>query len=434
MAYSEKYIDSQITTFLRQLANGEIVDKDVNWFEMRNVVSRCRGLHIMDELHRQLQPYYKMYLYADTKLINEKNFNCLRFIEDCATEDDQFASWAEQFELETITEAWADFLRRADLPIGCYERLIRILLEGGYDTDWHQLAETLKHDLHEAEVYSDYKTGELIAFLHGVAMLMNTSWDDTKKMDFFDLLCDKWDFLKHFYSVMIRRVIGCKLPNFSAVANLLIQQPRYHHYIHIFYCVLCYREPTLDLSKKQQKKLEEKMELIQSIMDTTKPSDDLNELCDMLFPKDFQRMLDEFRPETREQVERERNKLRLEVGLLTDQMSAMANRLKEALENSVPIPEIETQLLRLSPGAALDLCGKMTLMLADNKAWMNSMPEIKEKILKKKEEQDNQLAELLRQMAGKTPVEVKVGQGGMAQITDKEIINNGSASLLPDLS
>lgn len=430
MTYNEHYyIDSQITIFLRQLANGEIADKDVNWFEMRNVVRRCRELRIMDELHRQLQPYYEMYLFADSKLINEKSYNCQLFIRDCATADDQFASWAEQFELDAITEAWADYLRKADLSIGYYRPIVRILLEGGYDTNWHQLAENLKDDLHKAEVYSDYKTGELIAFLHGVAMLMSTSWDDAKKMELFDLLCDNWEFLKHFYSVMIRRPIGCRLLNFSAVANLLVQQPKYHQYIHIFYCVLCYREPTLNLNKTQKKSLDNQMERIQSIMDNTKPSDNLNELCDTLFPEDFQRMLDEFRPETREQVERERNRLRYEVGLLTDQMSAMANRLKEALENSVPIPEIEKQLLRLSPGTALDLCGKMTLMLSDNQAWMTNMPGIKEKILKKKEEQDQQLAGLLQQMAGKTPVAVTAGNGGVVQITDKEIINSSKTEL-----
>lgn len=431
MAYNKQYyIDSQITIFLRQLANGEIADKDVNWIELRNVVRRCREIGIMDELHRQLQPYYEMFLFADTKLINEKNYNCFRFIIDCAKEDDQFASWAEQFELDAITEAWADYLRRADMSIGYYQSLVYILLEGGYNTNWHQLTETLKNDLHEAEVYSDYKTGELIAFLHGVAMLMSTSWDDVKKMDLFDLLCNNWEFLKHFYSVMIRRVIGCRLPNFSAVANLLVQQTKYHHYIHIFYCALCYRESTLNLGKSQKKSLEKQMNRIHNIIDNTIPSDDLNELCDTLFPEDFQRMLDEFRPETREQVERERNKLRYEVGLLTDQMTAMANRLKEALENSVPIPEIEKQLLRLTPGAALDLCGKMTLMLSDNKAWMTSMPEIKEKILKKKEEQDHKLAELLQQMAGKTPVAVTAGQGGVVQITDKDIINNTPTGIL----
>ena len=222
---------------------------------------------------------------------------------------------------------------------------------------------------------------------------------------------------------MIRRVIGCKLANFPAVANLLVQQPKFQQYIHIFYCVLCYRQESLNLSKKQLKKLEGQMGRISNIMDETKPSDALNELCDTLFPEDFQRMLDEYRPETREQVERERDRLRSEVGLLTDQMNDMADRLKNALERSVPIDYIESQLLRLSPGAALDLCSKLTLMLSDNAAWMKSMPQIKEKILQKKEEQDRQLTELLKKMALKSPVEVKVEQGGTAQITESGIIN-----------
>ena len=81
------------------------------------------------------------------------------------------------------------------------------------------------------------------------------------------------------------------------------------------------------------------------------------------------------------------------------------------------------QLLRLSPGAALDLCSKLTMMLSDNVAWMSSMPAIKDKILQKKEEQDRQLAELLKKVAEKSSVEVNVGQGGTAQITESGIIN-----------
>lgn len=168
---------------------------------------------------------------------------------------------------------------------------------------------------------------------------------------------------------------------------------------------------------------------IHNIMDETIPSDALDELCDTLFPEDFQRMLDEFRPETRDEIERERNKLRYEVGILTEQMTNMAERLKDALENSVPISEIETQLLRLSPGTALDLCAKLTMMLSDNNAWMTSMPDIKEKILQKKEEQELQVAVLLQKLSEKQPVSVNVGAGGTAQITEREIINRPSGLL-----
>lgn len=424
MAYDKSYyIKEQLTRYLKDYSDGKISQDDINWGELNLVVRRCKELGIMDELHRQMQPYYEMYLYADLKLFGNRSWNCFNFIENTAMYDDEFAFFAESHNLIDITELWSDFLRRTDMSIAYYQKLLRILIEGGYETDWQQLAETLKNDLHQAEVYSDYKTGELMSFLHGVTMLMNTSWDDRKKMDSFELLCDNWDFLKHFYSVMIRRVIGCRLSNFSAVANLVAQQPKYHQYIHIFYCVLCYRQDSLNLSRKQLKTLESQIERIYNIMDQTKPSDVLNELCDTLFPEDFQRMLDEYRPETREQVEKERNRLKYEVGLLTDQMTDMAIKLKNALERSVPIDYIENQLLRLSPGAALDLFSKMTMMLSDNNAWMESMPNIKEKILKKKEEQDRQLADLLQKMAEKSPVEVKVGQGGTAQITERDIIN-----------
>ncbi len=425
MAYNKTiYIEQQITKYLQDFTDGRITQDDINWGELNLVVRRCQEMKIMDELHWQMQPYYEMYLYADPKLFSNRNWYCFTFIENTTRLDNEFVNFAESHDLIDITESWSEFLRRTDTGIGLYQKLVRILLEGGYDTNWQHLAETLKSDLHQAEVYSDYKTGELMAFLHGVTMLMNTSWDNRKKMENFNLLCDNWDFLKHFYSVMIRRVIGCRLANFSAVANLVAQQPKYHQHIHIFYCVLCYRQDSLNLSKKQLKTLEGQMGRIYNIMEQTKPSDALNELCDTLFPEDFQRMLDEYRPETREQVEKERNRLRLEVGLLTDQMADMAVKLRNALERSVPIDYIEEQLLRLSPGAALDLCSKLTLMLTDNDAWMTNMPSIKEKIIQKKEEQDRQLTDLLQKMAGKSPIEVKVGEGGTAQITESEIINH----------
>lgn len=430
MAYDKTiYIEQQLTKYLRDYFDGKITQEDIDWVELGLVVRRCQELRIMDELHSQLQPYYKMYLYANYRLFGNRTCNCLVFFENTARCDDEFVHFAESLDLIDIAESWSDYLRKTDSSISLFQKLMRTLLEGGYDTDWQQLAETLKNDLHQAEVYSDYKTGELMAFLHGVTMLMNTPWDDGKKMENFELLCSNWDFLKHFYAIMIRRVIGCKLPNYSAVANLVAQQTKFHQYIHIFYCVLCYRQDSLNLSRKQLKTLEGQMGRIFNIMDQTRPSNALNELCNTIFPEDFQRMLDEYRPETREQVEKERNRLRLEVGLLTEQLEAMVVKLKNALERSVPIDDIEREILRLSPGAALDICSKLTLMLSENNAWMTNMPNIKEKILQKKEEQDRQLTNLLQKMVEKSPVEVKVGQGGTAQITEGNIINQDSQLL-----
>lgn len=423
-----KYIEDCIISPLKKWSESSNSQDDTERWAIFREVRTCKEMKIMDELHEQMLPFYEKYLYGEH--IGRSNGGYLfgSFIRDVAKIDDQFVSWAESADLITVTESWSDSLPTIG-EITPFQEFVRLLLELGYDTDWQKLSERLKMELHEAEVYSDRKTGELMCFLHGVAMLMNTPWDDGKKMENFDLLCDNWDFLKHFYAVMIRRVIGSKLDNFVAVANLVTQLTSYHQHIQIFYCAICYRQNTLGLKKKQLKSLEEKLVRIRSIMGETKESHMLYELCDTIFPEDFQRMLDEFRPETRDEIERERNKLRYEVGILTDQMTSMAEKLKDALEHSVPIADIEYQLLRLSPGAALDLCANLTVMLSHNQAWMTSMPDIKEKILQKKEEQDRQMSELLLKIYEKQPVNVNVGAGGTAQITEREIVNQPSGLL-----
>lgn len=424
-----KYIEDYIIRPLKAWSDGNASQCDIEWWKLLQEVRTCKEMNIMDELHEQLLPYYEIYLNGDYISYKGGGLQFGKFIHDVAKLDSQFILCAESIDLIAITESWSDILRPSDITISHYIAVLRLLIESGYNTNWQLLSDQLKNELHVAEVYSDYKTGELMCFLHGVAMLMNTAWSNDKKMEQFNLLDDNWDFLKYFYSVMIRRIVGCRLANFTAVANLVAQQPIYYQYIHIFYCALCYRQDTLGLKKKQLKSFDDKMVRIRNIMDETKPSDVLNELCDTLFPEDFQRMLDEFRPETRDEIERERNKLRFEVGILKDQMTNMAEKLKDALEHSVPISEIESQLLSLSPGAALDLCAKLTIMLSDNNAWMSSMPQIKEKIMQKKEEQDRQMVELLQMLSEKQSVSVTVGAGGTAQITEKEIINNPSGLL-----
>ena len=424
-----KYIENYIISPLKEWSESNGTQDNTDWHSILQVVRMCENMHFMDELHEQMLPFYEKYLYGEGIGRSNIGYSFGNFICDVARIDNQFVSWAESADLIKVTESWSDSLRRINATISPYMAFVRLLLELGYTTDWQQLSERLKKELHEAEVYSDRTTGEVLCLLHGVAMLMKAPWNAGKKKENLELLFDTWDFLKHVYAVMIRRVIGCGLANFVAVANLVAQLTHYHQHIQIFYCVVCYRQDTLGLTKKQLKSLEEKLVRIRTIMDETKESHDLYELCDTIFPEDFQRMLEEFRPETREEIERERNKLRYEVGILTDQLTSMAEKLKNAVEHSVPIDEIESQLLRLSPGTALDLCAKLTLMLSDNKAWMSSMPAIKEKILLKKEEQDRKVSELLQVIAEKQPVNVNVGAGATAQITERDIINQSSGLL-----
>lgn len=235
-----KYIEEYIISPLKEWSDGNISQDNIEWWRLLKEVRTCKEMNIMDELHEQLIPFYEKYIYVEFRMYKGGGNQFGNFINDVAKLDSQFTRLSKPIDLITITESWSDGLRRTDGDISHYIDVVRLLLEHGYDTNWQLLSEQLKTELHEAEVYSDYKTGELMCFLHGVAMLMNTEWDFDKKMENFNLLYNNWEFLKHFYAVMIRRVIGCKLSNFAAVANLVAQRTQFHQYIHIFYCALCF--------------------------------------------------------------------------------------------------------------------------------------------------------------------------------------------------
>ena len=135
------------------------------------------------------------------------------------------------------------------------------------DLVFHQAVRLIGDSENREDLIKRYFGIEEVFFLRFDRDLMNMPWDDKKKMDMFDMLDSKWDFMKHFYSIMIRRVIGCRLNGYASVANLVAQQPKYHQYIHIFYCVLCYRQDSLGLTSKQMKTLEKRMEAISNIME-----------------------------------------------------------------------------------------------------------------------------------------------------------------------
>ena len=106
MAYDKTiYIEQQLTKYLRDYFDGKITQEDIDWVELGLVVRRCQELRIMDELHSQLQPYYKMYLYADYRLFGNRTCNCLVFFENTARCDDEFVHFAESLDLIDIAES-----------------------------------------------------------------------------------------------------------------------------------------------------------------------------------------------------------------------------------------------------------------------------------------------------------------------------------------
>ena len=420
---SDNYIEEYIIKPLHECTQGISAQEKVYWGEVQKSVNQCLRCGMAHELHTKMQPYYKMYFYADRLLCKSKLHQAHYFVEEVARHDDEYVWWAEEQDLVAATEAWADYLRSQNVSSSFYFRFLYILLEKKIGLDWETISQEMTDNLFHAEVNSDYKTGELYCILHAVSMIMKADWADSRKQDALEMLREKWDFMKLFYSAMIRRIVGCRLTNFLAISNLIItQHPEFHQYIHIYFCALSDRMQSMGLNLKQYKKMEDKLEQIRGVMQRTKPSEELNELCDTLFPEEFQRLLLTYRPETYEQVERERNKLKMEVGLLSAQLDKMIQQLQEAVEASVPFSYIDEQLLRLSPGMALDIWAKLNQLLISNSNWQSHSATIYERIIQKQKESEQQMAVALHKIAEHQKKQQEMNEA-IKKAVDKPFLN-----------
>jgi hypothetical protein len=136
--------------------------------------------------------------------------------------------------------------------------------------------------------------------------------------------------------------------------------------------------------KNDQKKIEEHLNKIASVMESTPKSDALDALCNLLFPEELSEYLAKHRPKDARQLREEIACLREELGETTRQMNqqvqAMADTMKAMLEASVPIEEIEQELLMLDYNEAIGVFKQLNTLLLNNKAWVNNAGSIRSKI------------------------------------------------------
>ena len=105
-------------------------------------------------------------------------------------------------------------------------------------------------------------------------------------------------------------------------------------------------------------------------MESTPKSDTLDALCNLLFPEELSEYLAKHRPKDARQLREEIACLREELGETTRQMKqqvqAMADTMKAMLEASVPIEEIEQELLMLDYNEAIGVFKQLNTLLLNN--------------------------------------------------------------------
>ena len=407
--YKEYIQDSIINRLERLMGNNEV--DDVNLWEKYG----SKGLTPQKDsvyrsmLHAMMVPYYKMYLNGDTRLCcaGSKLESIGREMAHVIAEDDQFGSWASEQNLITSAEGWGDNMKHYEKEskrIYRYFHVLEALLESDCQQDWKRISQELKEMLFKAEVCYDYKTDEVLCILHAFTMIMQQEWTKEKKQEQFNLLNQQWLFLKHYYSVMTRHIIGVKWTSFRKVAETVMSASQsFKPHLHIFYCGLMDCVDELHLERARQRRMDKVILLMQEKLKRCEPSELLYELCDTLFPEDFQRMLREHRPKSYKEVEDESHKkdeLIKQIQKQNQQLRSDLDATKEVLQqmilSSIPIKDVDAELEQYPPAMAWELLLKLneSPILNAFEAWHNAYPALLKKYRGRLVDSMNQQKEL----------------------------------------
>ncbi len=279
----KEYIQDAVISPLERLMNGDSGEPSVSLYEKYYMQG---GYPPKDSvykslLHAMMVPYYEMYLNGDIRLCCAGNR--LEFVgrkmESIIEDDDQFGNWASEKNLITAAENWGDNLKRFEKEsrrIYRFFHVLEVLLESDCQQDWCALSGELKEMLFKSEVCYDYKTDEVLCVLHAFTMIMQQDWTKDKKKEMLDLLNQHWLFLKHYYSVMIRHIIGVKWTRFHKVAETVMNSSQsFKPHMHIFYCGLMDCVDELHLDRKHQREMDRVMLLMQEEMNRVKEHSEL---------------------------------------------------------------------------------------------------------------------------------------------------------------
>ena len=451
----KEYIQDDVIAHLERLMNGDNGEPEVNLYEKYGLQG---GYPPKDSvykslLHAMMVPYYKMYLNGDYQLC-KPNMEFIRLqLKRTIDDDDQFGQWASEQNLIISAEGWGDNLKRIpeDERIKKqYFFVLKALLQTDCQQDWHRLSEELKDMLFKAEVYSDYKTDEVLCALHAFTMIMQQDWTKEKKIENLELLRQQWKFMKHYYSVMIRHIVGVKWTQFDKVAETVMTSSQsFKPHMHIFYSGLMDCVDELHLDKKHQRKMDKICLQMQEEITRHEPSDLLYELCDAIFPEHFQRLLREHRPKSYKEIEDESHLKDELIQQMKEQHKRTCKELeksKETLEqmvlSSIPIEDVDAELEQYPAGTAWDMLKDLNAnpIISMQKAWREHYPELLKKYrarLMEPVEQQKNVAEAMMKVAEEPKVNyhlelVNKKETNIDKNYGPNIEHNGGTLALPD--
>lgn len=369
------------------------------WVYMKEDVEKLLNQGLMQDLHEEMQEFYEDYLWKSIE-----SYSAWNFIDFVAQHDDALGAWATgRFDLMALAERWIEVGESKK-----FSELLARLGETGYETDWEAMRTTLDEKLRRMEVDGTRngmkETGYFFCLLHAFTMIMMSARPMEKKMTLLKQFSENWDFLRYMYSVMTRTIIGFGFANFVSLTNNLTNAKSLEPYYHLYHSPLKERFNELCSKGTKRDKLLKAFQKLEQRMAVVTPSDELDELCEVLFPEDFREMLNHHRPKSYRELETELGQVTASAAAtiegLKQQVDLMARQYTELVEKSVTIEQIEKELTeKLPTSLSMPIWMQLNILLASNQAWISQMGSIRDKILSK-QQQEMQLNMSITAQAG----------------------------------
>lgn len=236
---------------------------------------------------------------------------------------------------------------------------------------------------------------ENYCFLMGILMIAEHSEDEVDVR--IDEYRKNWRHFSWMYGMVIGRVIGSRLHNFTAVVNQVGQSPR-DRYLHLYLPLVENNIDTICLyTDDDRERLKNAIEKMRGRESLVQQSTELDDLYGILFPKYFKDAMSSQRPAAtiaelrKELAEREEriNNLESSINSLKDQFKETVSELTDAVnavEKDIFTPNnLKDAFLRFDSNMAHTLFGSVATLLTNNPTWQKYAPQIQQAIIEKQE-------------------------------------------------
>lgn len=381
-----------ITYPLDQYLDGNITEKDFQWYTWKWTVKRARDdkFYAVREI---LLPYYQRFFMADKDFFRNGNTDTKvknALLEIIEGEGRYAGRLFNDLDIIMATENWADRLMPDNHEPTYYFMLLQTILKRDYRQDWDNIYDKLKKKLARAQNFGNFKTHEMYCLLMGITMIERTNLPREKKDKLVLLLRFHWQFIKYMYSVLIHYIVGLKVDNFAALAFSVCKKSSYP-FMHWFYKAfnenfdaLC-PEGLIDMrsGKSVREQALVHLKRMENIIKSTPPSTELDELFAILFPKAIKDVLKQSRPKTYEELEAAVDDLTNRYIKVLEQLT---NAVRDVESDKISAEDLEAAFLRFPKELAFGLFGSVSTLLAQNPTWQRCAPRIQQLILEKQEE------------------------------------------------